>query len=92
VSRRRLVFEARSREAHHIHLARAFYPTAADDRLQEAHFRDKLKPMPNPRGRSPREPLILLALTAVALIVSGVHPEDRTELSAGPGVSVVREE
>ncbi len=34
--------------------------------------------MPNPRGRSPREPLILLALTAVALVVSGVHPEDRT--------------
>lgn len=34
--------------------------------------------MPTHRGRSATEPLILLALTAVALIVSGIHPYDRT--------------
>ena len=34
--------------------------------------------MPNPRRRSVTEPLILLALTAAALIASGIHPYDRT--------------
>lgn len=34
--------------------------------------------MPTDQGRSATEPLVLLALTAVALIVSGIHPYDRT--------------
>lgn len=34
--------------------------------------------MPDPWRRSPAEPLILLALTAVALVASGIHPYDRT--------------
>ncbi len=34
--------------------------------------------MPTPQRRSATEPLILLALTAVAMVVSGVHPYDRT--------------
>ena len=34
--------------------------------------------MLNPRSRSATEPLILLALTAAALIASGIHPYDRT--------------
>ena len=34
--------------------------------------------MPTSRRRSAIEPLILLALTAVALAVSGVHSYDRT--------------